>query len=175
MNTTSLTSSEGPGLQANLENGRFSGPGEFAALVRDALATAAVQGWRELLLCDTDFNDWPLGERAVAQSLNDWAAAGRKFTMLAVNYEIMYRRHARFVNWRKTWSHLVECRVCGAGQKDDLPSAMWSPVWALHRLDPARSIGFCGSDAGRRTLLREKLGEQLLKSSLGFAATTLGL
>lgn len=175
MDTTSLASCEAPGLQASLREGRFSGPGEFAALVRHALATAAAQGWRELLLCDTDFKDWPLGERAVAESLNDWAAAGRKFTMLALNYDVVHRRHARFVTWRKTWSHLVECRVCGAGHKDDLPSALWSPVWVFHRLDPTRSVGFSGSDAGRRTLLREQLGEQLLKSSPGFPATTLGL
>lgn len=175
MDTTSLTPLQPLDLQASLLEGRFSGPGEFAALVRHALATAAAQGWRELLLCDADFNDWPLGERAVAQSLNDWAEAGRKFTMLAVNYEAVYRRHARFVSWRKTWSHLVECRVCGAGHKDNLPSVLWSPVWAIHRLDPARSIGFSSSDAGRRTLLRERLGEQLLKSSPGFPATTLGL
>ncbi|MBC7547855.1 MAG: hypothetical protein H7224_04315 [Polaromonas sp.] len=155
--------------------GRFSGPGEFSALVRHALATAAAQGWRELLLCDTDFNDWPLGERAVAQSLNDWAASGRKFTMLAANYDVVSRRHARFVTWRKRWSHLVECRVCGAMHKGDLPSILWSPVWALRRLDVARSAGSAGGDAARRTLTREQLGEYLLKSTPGFAATTLGL
>ena len=175
MNTTSLTPSEGAGFQAELREGRFSGPGEFAALVRDALATAAAQGWQELLLCDTDFNDWPLGERAVAQSLNDWARAGRKFTMLAVSYDVVSRRHARFVNWRRTWSHLVDCRVCGAGHKDDLPSVLWSPVWAIHRLDPARSSGFSSNNAGRRTASRERLSEHLLKSSPGFPATTLGL
>ena len=175
MDSTSLTPLQTLDLQTSLLEGRFSGPGEFAALVRHALATAAAQGWRELLLCDADFNDWPLGERVVAQSLNDWAAAGRRFTMLAVNYDAVYRRHARFVSWRKTWSHLVECRVCGAEHKDNLPSVLWSPVWAIHRLDPARSIGFSSGDAGRRTLLRERLGEQLLKSSPGFPATTLGL
>lgn len=175
MDTTSLTPLEGAGLQASLLEGRFSGPGEFATLVRYALATAAAQGWRELLLCAADFNDWPLGERAVAQSLNDWAASGRKFTMLAATYDVVCRRHARFVTWRKTWSHLVDCRVCGAGHKDDLPSVLWSPVWALHRVDPARSVGFSGSDAGRRTLLREQLGERLHNSSPGFPSSTLGL
>lgn len=175
MNTTLSTPPESPGFQTSMLEGRFSGPGEFSALVRQALATAAAQGWRELLLCDADFSDWPLGERAVAQSLNDWAAAGRKFTMLAVSYNEVYRRHARFVTWRKTWSHLVECRVCGAGRKDDFPSVLWSPVWALHRVDQARSVGFAGSDTGRRTLLREHLNEQLLNGSPGFPATTLGL
>lgn len=175
MNPTSFTPPEQPDFQTSLLEGRFSGPSEFAALVRRALATAAEQGWRELLLCDADFNDWPLGERAVAQSLHDWAATGRKFTMLAWRYDALNRQHARFVTWRKTWSHLVECRVCGAGCKNDLPSVLWSPGWALHRLDPTRSVGFASSDAVRRTLLRQQLGERLLKSSLGFSATTLGL
>lgn len=169
------TPSDALGFQPNLLEGRFSGPSEFSALVRHALATAAAQGWRELLLCDADFSDWPLGERAVAQSLNEWSAAGRKFTMLAVSFNEVYRRHARFVTWRKTWSHLIECRVCGAGLKNDLPSALLSPVWVFHRQDPQRSVGMAGSDPGRRTLLKEQLGEALLKSSSGFPATTLGL
>lgn len=170
MDTPQWTAPEGHLLES-----RFSGPTEFSALVRHALGTAASQGWRELLLCDTDFSDWPLGEREVAQSLNDWASAGRKFTMLALNYDAVLRRHARFVTWRKTWSHLVECRVCGAGHKNDMLSAVWSPVWALQRLDPVRSAGWAGGDAGRRRLLREALGERLLQSSSGFPATTLGL
>lgn len=175
MEISSLPPPDRAGPPTNLLDRRFSGPTEFAALIRDALSTAALQGWRELIMCDADFSDWPLGERAVSQSLNEWATAGRKFTMLAATYDAVYRRHARFVSWRKTWSHLIDCRLCAAPHKDDLPSAIWAPSWMLHRVDPVRSVGFAGGDAGRRTLLREQLGEHLLKSSAGFPATTLGL
>ena len=55
-----------PDLPALLE-GRFNGPSEFAALIRLAFTTAAACGWREIILSDSSFEDWPLGERAVAQ------------------------------------------------------------------------------------------------------------
>ena len=158
-----------------LPAGRFSGRSEFAQIVRDALACAAREGWRELIVSDASFEDWPLGDRAVAESLQAWSRAGRQFTMLAQNYDEVGRRHARFVSWRRTWAHIVECRRCAAADVLELPSAIWSPVWALRRLDLERSTGACGSDPGRRLQVREALAEWLRKSSPGFAASTLGL
>ena len=52
-----------------LPTGRFAGRKAFQQLVRDALACAAREGWREIILSDPNFEDWPLGERAVAESL----------------------------------------------------------------------------------------------------------
>lgn len=158
-----------------LPEGRFSGRGEFAELIRQALAAAASQGWREIICADPDFADWPLGERVVAQALNDWSQSGRKFTMLAASYSAVPRQHARFVTWRQTWAHLIDCRSGRAASADAMPSALWSPGWALERLDRTRCIGVAGSDAPRRIALRERLNEHLLNSSPGFPATVLGL
>lgn len=158
-----------------LLQGRFEGCSAFADLVRQAFAAAAAQGWREIILCDATFEDWPLGERSVAQSLNDWSTSGRTLTMLAQNYDEVTRRHARFVTWRRTWSHIVECRGSGAVAASDLPSAFWSPGWVFERLDLVRSTGVAGSEAARRVALRERLTEKLLRSSPAFPATTLGI
>ena len=160
---------------AALPEGRFSGRSEFGALVRQALATAAAQGWPEIIWCDPDFTDWPLGERVVAQALNDWSSSGRRLTLLATNYDIMFGRHARFATWRRTWSHLVECRKSGAASMGNLPSALWSPVWMFERLDIGRSTGVASSDAARRIALKERLSERLLNSSAGFGVSVLGL
>ena len=162
-------------LSPVLPEGRFSGPVAFSGLVRHALAAAATQGWPEIILSDPDFHDWPLGERAVIQALNLWARSGRKFTMLASNYDAMHRQHPRFVTWRQTWSHLVECRVAGNRLAREVPSAIWSPMWVFNRIDLVRMSGFAGSEVARRVALRERLAELLLKSSPGFPATTLGL
>ena len=70
-----------------LPHGRFEGREAFRQRVRDALACAAREGWREIVLSDADFHDWPLGERAVIESLNDWARSGRKLVMLAKTYD----------------------------------------------------------------------------------------
>jgi len=155
-----------------LPEGRFSGRTDFTEMIRQAFATAAQQGWREIIVCDPDFEDWPLGERTVAQALNDWSKTGRTFTMLARNYDEVSRRHARFVTWRRTWAHIIECR---ANTSDDLPSALLGPGWVFERLDLQRCTGMAGSEPARRVALRERLNEKLLKSSPAFPATTLGL
>ena len=172
MSMTSVQSGAGP---VALLEGRFSGRTEFAELIRHALATAAVQGWREVIWCDPDFFDWPLGERLVAQALNDWAGGGRKLTMLAANYDAVLRHHARFVTWRRTWSHVVECRRSATASVDSMPSALWSPGWTFERLDMERSTGVASVDAARRVALKERLNERLLNSSPAFPATVLGL
>lgn len=167
--------SSNPGPQAPLLAGRFSGPREFADLIRAALATAAGQGWREIILSDPDFADWPLGERAVAQSLNDWSRTGRQIILLARNYDEVMRRHARFVTWRRTWAHIIECRGNSTVAAESFPSALWSPSWVFHRLDVEHCTGIAGAEAARRVRLKELLEECLLRSSPAFPATTLGL
>lgn len=158
-----------------LPSGRFEGRVAFQQTVRDALACAAREGWREIILSDASFEDWPLGERAVAESLQAWSRTGRHLTILARRYDDLLQRHARFVTWRKTWTHIIEARGCSSADPLELPSALWSPGWALQRLDLQRCTGVCGSEPERRLLLRESLQEWLARSSPAFAATTLGL
>lgn len=162
---------------APLLEGRFSGRSEFAELIRQALAAAARQGWREIIFSDPDFSQWPLGERAVAQALNDWASSGRKFTMLAANYDLLPRQHARFVVWRKNWSHLVQCRrpVSCAGSGTSVPSVLWSPNWYAERLDLQRCTGVAGTDAIRRLALKKTLEERFSNSTPAFPSSVLGL
>jgi hypothetical protein len=167
-------SGEGRDGQALLQ-GRFEGRNDFQQLVRDALACAAREGWRQIILCDADFEDWPLGDRAVAESLQAWSASGRHCTLLARNWDDAIRRHARFVAWRRTWSHIIEARACSSASRNDMPSAIWSPGWAMQRVDLDRSNGYSGSEPERRVLLRQNLNEWLQRSSPAFPAHTTGL
>lgn len=158
-----------------LPSGRFEGRKDFQQLIRDALARAAQEGWRELILSDPDFADWPLGERAVSESLRAWSSSGRRCTLLACRYEELAVRHARFVTWRRAWSHIIEARACPSADPLELPSAIWSPGWVMQRLDPERCNGYSGPEPERRLLLKESLQEWLARSGPAFAATTLGL
>lgn len=161
---------------AGLPNGRFEGREAFQQLVRDALQCAAREGWSELVLSDANFHDWPLGERAVAESLDAWSRTGRRMVLLALNFDELVRWHARFVQWRVRWDHIITCRRARASDPLDLPSALWSPGWVLQRHDPVRCVGVTGGEPDRRVLLRETLAEWLeRKSSPGFPATVLGL
>ena len=160
---------------AELPSGPFSGPGEFAQLIRQAAEAAAREGWREWVWIDPDFSDWPLGERAVAEALQQWSSAGRRLTLLAERFDVFERHHARFVHWRRMWGHIVDARVCRGAGLPAVPSAIWTPAWALRRLDPERCRGHSGSDAVGRRALREALDECLRASREGFPITTLGL
>lgn len=167
---------EEPVPPAPLLEGRFEGRNAFTQCVRDALAHAAQAGWRELILSDAHFADWPLGERAVIEALDAWARSGRHLTLLAKSYDDVVRRHARFVRWRTTWDHIIQCRASPGADALDIPSMIWSPTWVLHRLDPVRCIGVAGADPGRRVAAHELLREWLqTKSTPGFPASTLGL
>jgi hypothetical protein len=73
------------------------------------------------------------------------------------------------------WDHLVECRICKNVDASEFPSALWSPAWAMRRLDLTRSAGFAGVEPQRKLLLREALEECRRQSAPGFPASTLGL
>ena len=158
-----------------LPDKRFDGRSEFRQLLRDALATAAREGWREIVLSDANFEDWPLGERAVAESLQAWSNSGRRMVLLARRYDAVVRQHARFVQWRVTWSHIVTASACASADPLELPSALWSPHWVLERRDIEGCIGYCGSEPERRVALREALDGWLQKATPAFPASTLGL
>jgi hypothetical protein len=158
-----------------LPSGRFEGRNAFRQLVRDALACAAREGWREIIMSDASFADWPLGERAVAESLQAWSRSGRRCILLAKRYDTLVRQHARFVQWRGQWSHIITAVACPSADALDLPGALWSPAWVMERRDVERCNGYCGPEADRRVLLRESLNEWMLKATPAFPATTLGL
>lgn len=158
-----------------LPTGRLLGRQVFVDTVRKAFEAAADEGWNHITLSDPDFADWPLGERAVVDALHRWAKRGRTLKMLARNYDQIRLLHPRFVQWRVTWSHLVEAHACVGAAGAELPSAMGSPVWTLERLDPLRNTLVASRDAERRVVLQERVNECWLRSSPSFPASQLGL
>ena len=128
-----------------------------------------------MVWCDPGFEDWPLYEKAVVDSLNAWARKGRKLVLLAHHFDAMRSVHPRFVEWRVRWDHLLECRVCKGLAVSEFPSALWTPEWALRRLDPVRCSGVASTEPRMRLLLREELEERKRQSAAGFAASVLGL
>lgn len=158
-----------------LQAGRFSGRVQFQQAVRDVLAQALAQNCSEIILCDLNFWDWPLGERAVHDNLQQWARSGRRCTVVAADFDELVRRHARFVTWRRTWSHVVECWRCPARDASGIPSMLWTPGWVLHRIDPEDSVFSLHNSPLQRVPLRETLQDVLAGSSSAFPASTLGL
>ncbi len=156
-----------------LSNHRFDGPTEFAASVRLMLAHAAAQNWQEIILCDPDFAGWPLAEREVFASLQDWSKSGRSMVILAEHYRYVEAHHARFVQWRQQWAHIVQAYALAPEHR--AISAIVTPGFCLQRLDLERSRGIVSNEASVRLGMREVLNELRHKASRAFAATKLGL
>ena len=160
----------------DLPAGPFIGRESFRQLLQRSFAAAAEGGWHELLLSDPDFADWPLGEPAVIESLHTWAqkTSGRCI-ILARSYEEIPRQHALFVRWRCQWQHRVECFEYPPDAAQEVPSLLWSPHWALQRVENVRGWGISGAQARRLQLLRSSMDEWLARAVPGFPAVTLGL
>ena len=160
---------------SGLPEGSFEGREAFLGHLNTALADAARQNWREIVFCDPDFDDWPLGERAIVDALQAWSAAGRSFVLLAQRFDVFERGHARFVQWRRMWSHIIECRACDGPGLPQVPSGIWTPSWFLMRIDVAHDRGVCGGAPADRRRLREKIDECLRHARPACPASTLGL
>lgn len=161
--------------QAPLPQGLFEGREFFHAQLLAALLAAQTEGWREIVLCDPDFGDWPLGERAVVDALQSWASSGRRLVLLAQRFDVFQAHHARFVHWRRMWGHIIDCRMCDGPGMPTVPSGLWSPAWFMHRIDIEHARGQCGREPVRRRAMKERIDECLRHSKAGFSASVLGL
>lgn len=154
----------------------LSSRSEFHEALRAAFDRVADQGCREIWLCDTDFADWPLGEIAVVDSLTRWALAHRKLVVLAQHYDEVVRKHPRWVNFRRQWSHVVECRAIEEVEPGAMPSMFLAPGGVTVRLfDPQNYRASVSTEAADAVRAKEALDVVLQRSNEAFAATTLGL
>jgi hypothetical protein len=158
-------------------NGAFTGLPAWQEALHRAMALAANQRVDKLYFSDADFAAWPLGEVAFVEHLTQWVGAQRRLTMLARHYDAMPRRHARFVQWRRTWSHLVDARVWEEEQlADSLPSLLLAPgVICVQLLDHEQLRGRSSNDAADLARACGGLDVFLQRAGAGFPASTLGL
>lgn len=149
---------------------------EFHAALRSAFAEAAAMGCRELWLCDNDFADWPIGERAVIESLSLWAGSHRRLTLIAQTFDEVARRHARWNEWRRQWSHIVHCRSNAELEAGQMPSVMLaSGLLSVSLVDPVHYRGRFSHDAADDVRCREMIDAVLQRSEEAYPVTTTGL
>ena len=88
-------------------------------------------------------NDWPLNERAIVDgALGRWASSRHKLVVFGKRFEEMPRRHSRFVEWRRQWSHIVQCRTDDDIEADALPTLLLVPgAVSVRLLDRVRYRG----------------------------------
>lgn len=149
---------------------------EFYQAVRNGFSEAAAQGCREIWLVDIDYADWPLNEPELIDHLTQWAKAYRKLTLIAQNFDEMPRRHPRWVAWRRSWSHIVECRVNTELEAGKMPTMLLAPgLMTVRLVDPIRYRGSLSRDAADAIRSRELIDAVLQRSEEAFPVTNLGL
>jgi hypothetical protein len=150
--------------------------GEFHDALREALDDAARTGCRELWMADEDFADWPLSERAVVEQLTRWAQAHRRLTVVARHFDEFPRRHARWTEWRRQWSHVVECRSFEDAAADEIPTLLLADgLVGVRLVDRVRFRGSVSREAADLVRMREGIDAVTQRSVAAFPATILGL
>ena len=149
---------------------------DFHGAIRSAITRAAETGAPEICIVDPDFDDWPLNERAVVDALARWASSRHKLVVFGKRFEEMPRRHSRFVEWRRQWSHIVHCRTDEDIEADALPTLLVVPgAVSVRLLDRVRYRGIASDRPVDLVEAKEAVDALLQRSTEAFPATTLGL
>ena len=95
---------------------------------------------------------------------------------LAQHYDEIVRKHPRWVNWRRQWSHVVECRALEEAEPGGIPSMFLAPGVVTVRLFDAENYrASVSSEVADAVRAKETLDAVLQRSAEAFPASTLGL
>ena len=151
------------------------GRGAFAAALRQALAKAVSERARSLYFVDVDFEAWPLEDPQVLSVLTAWARLPkRQLLMIACRFDDLPRRYPRFTEWRRTWSHVVECRATEV-EGSQVPTLLLAGPHSLHLADRLNWRGHWLADDSEIAAWREVIDVVMQRSEPDFPANTLGL
>ena len=163
-------------VTAAIESSRIASRGDFHAAVRHAVQQAADSQCRELWWADADFAAWPIGEPALIEDLRRWARPHRKLVLLAQSFDALARRHPRWVDFRRVWSHVVECRSIDELDAGTMPCVLLaSGLLALRLADPVHWRGSISREPAMLAQTRELLASMAQRSTPAFPSTVLGV
>lgn len=161
--------------EPGLPSGSFEGREAFATAVIAAMQDAARRRAVQIVWLDTDFAHWPLARPELLQALNDWVGGGRKLTLISAHYKVFAQTHARWVAWRRTWSHAVHCLAVHEELATQVPTLLLTNELAVRLHDPVRYRGAVYRDTVDMARCRELLDALSQRTEESFPITTLGL
>ena len=149
----------------------------FCAALRWGFETAIANGARCITCADPNFEEWPLDDAALLQSLTAWLRLPqRRLVLLAANYGTVPQRLPRFTSWRRDWAHAIQAWQPPQEFALDVPTLLLDErSVSVHLRDPLNWRGRAAADARSRLLWQEKIDVVLQRSEAAFAVTTLGL
>lgn len=158
-------------------SGRIEGWQDFEDRLRAGLAMGITEpaDWR---LSDPDFAQWPLGERAIVEVLQQGVLAHPRtsLTLLAARFEAFARQHPRWLAWRQGWSHRVRCLQANDEDAPQLrPMLLWPGRLGLRLLDPLTGRGVWSTDPATLHVWQADFDVISQRSTEAMPSTTLGL
>ena len=110
------------------------------------------------------------------RALPTGAASSRKLVVFGHNFDELSRSAPRFAEWRRQWSHIVQCRSDPELEVQQVPSLLLvAGEVAVRLLDPVRYRGVVSGRASDQVECRETIDALLQRSVEAFPPTTLGL
>lgn len=136
----------------------------------------AVNAARELWLIDRVFENWPLDDPAVLESLSTWLRpAGRTLHLVGADFNTMARAYPRFARWRRDWSHGMEVVSPVDGLLTGCPRGLLAGPVALMLLDAPDWRLQRVSDSSHLRAFQTQCADFLQRCEPAWAVTTLGL
>lgn len=150
---------------------------DFEAALRWAVAHALVQRSRRLTWLDPDFALWPLDDPLLLEGLTAWLRLPqRRLVLLAHHYAELQRLHPRFVAWRRTWAHLIDCWAPGEGTEVRLPTLLMDDrQLCLQVHDSTQWRGRLSLDERAVRQWRDEIDALLQRCEASFPVRPLGL
>ena len=158
-------------------SGRITSWRDFEARVGAAMAMAAA-GPCDIVLMDTDFVHWPIGQRSVMEAFHQWGliSRGTHCQVIAYSYDNFSRQHPRWVAWRSTWAHRVRCYQVPDELVSSLrPTLILRGSLGLRLLEPMHGVGVWTREEGALTSWMAEIDVILQRSHEALPPTTLGL
>jgi hypothetical protein len=153
----------------------IDGRSAFTAAVQTALSHAVRERARDMCFVDADFDAWPLDDTAVLHALAEWARQPkRRLLVIAGRFDDVPRRFPKFTAWRRTWSHVVECRATDV-ETSQIPTLLLAGPHSLQLADRLQWRGHWLGDDSEISAWREVVDALVQRSEIDFPANTLGL
>jgi hypothetical protein len=148
---------------------------EYVDLLREQLMHALKTGAPEIVLADLDFRDWPLNERLMVDALTMWTRPHHRMRLVAQTFDEVVRHAPRFVQWRRTYDHLITAVTPQDIADSDFPGLLLTPNAVVEVLDRPSWRASLRDDPLDLERCGHQLDALLQRSVPAFAASTLGL
>jgi hypothetical protein len=159
-------------------DGPLRSPSDFSTAVRRVIALAAGGGVRRMWWVSPDFEGWRLDDPALLDDLTRWVRAAPVQMTWLVDRAQWTQRLPRLVDWRRTWSHALDCRVPLPQDEPraELPTLLLAePGPVVQMFDRSMTRGRASASGRDASSAKSMIDVLLQQSTPGFPVTTLGL